>query len=1357
MVPAPTYINKEYFVSFTNESKVRFGEPQEPFLAYKEFLTSQLGNNSVVEIRFPYLAIGGELAMVAQVRFTENIEETVLGGLAMQPEILYVERVPEYQLQYVPNDYKSAYWHLSSIGATKAWDYSTGSKNVRLAIIDNAFLTTHEDLSDNIWVNTGEKPNNGKDDDNNGFIDDVNGWDIADNDNNPNPPSVDTFSHGTAVAGLAGAVSDNNKGVASIGYGISIVPIKSSRSKRSTGKLYNPMDGLIYAVSAGAHVINMSWGTYSYSKTHEQLIDWVDSKGIIMVAAAGNGNTSIPMYPAAYDGVLAIGAVSKSDEITSVSNYGKYLDFMAPGENMFTASALNTSDYDLFSGTSMAAPLVAGTLSLMKSAVPSAQNKDLIQALELTTRPVKNLKNPKVAGVGHGIIDAGEALKLVAGISAKFLPSSKGTCPGGYVDFVNISSGLVIKYRWEFEGGSPKRSTQANPSVYYPTSGSYGVKLVVWGASEVDSVYIPNYITVGKPTAELSGGGDVNAGSTVLMKVDLTGNGPWSIGFSDGTNSQVINDITYTPYYFTALPKDTVLYSLDFVSDAYCYGEIKGTALFNLVFSKKACITLQPGANDGKDAMIKSDNKSSNLHKIPDYAGWSWQLSSALSIGRGFIDFDLSGIPKGAKIKSASLSLYHSNSSNAGQAGDNASYLRRIIEPWNEVGVTWANQPATSPLNQVRLPKSTSQTQDYVDIDVTDLIIDMVNYPDSSYGIMIRNVIEKSQKSLKFFSSDGSISSEWPKLEVCYEINGGSTQKKCEGPVANYKIATGCLADSIDFISTSVDTSGKNLVFAHWDFGDGTTLDGSFTPKHKYDKKGVYDVMLVVFNDASPACMDTFIKQVRIDNTPVIHGPDTVKICLYDSLITDTFLLDCAAEPYVVNWSNTSWVANPAKLHTKISSPYSGYISLTVKDNFGNLVTKKIFVEVDNNCCQSHAGFAFSKSLVCYGDKVNIKNESVSSKGKTSYFWTFSKYANVSAHNGTTPPAIEFLETGYHPVKLILVDDCGIDSITQYIPVLNKPTFNLPSDTNFCKGADTFKMELTNVSNYRYAWKPKALFTNPNSASTDVVAKDTVTISLKVVDSESGCQYTKYMKINRFENTPTVNLGPDTIICVGQKLLLYVAQNDAKYKWSTGDSAQFITVTAPDDYFVHVWNGCGSVSDTVNVQQLDKPTVKVYGPKEYCDSATLYVTGKFLDYVYWNTNEVGKVIHPKSKGLYWVKTLNICGEATAYHLLDSCTTIGLDYLGQTKPFAYVVNPLTPNGDGVNDVLYVGTSPYRDFHITVYNTLGYPVFETSDPSDMWDGSYQGHALPSGNYFFRLYVSGETDGQVYHTSGVVLLMR
>lgn len=338
----------------------------------------QNGQIASTEVAFEQLAKRNEVfSRIFVLGLSNEVDEDhVVASLSGLPYIELIERIPAYQHELIPNDpdYGTATkrWHLDQVGAEAAWDITTGCADVTIAIVDDAVRLTHEDLASKIYTNPNEIAGNGIDDDNNGYIDDVNGWDVADNDNDPNVPNTATnshFTHGTHVAGIAGAASNNGIGTASLGYNTMIVPVKSkSDNNGSPSGLNNPMNGVEYAIALGVDVINMSWGSYAYSAVNQLVFNQAFSEGIVCVAATGNDGLSFISYPAAYNHVIAVGATNQANDLapfTNLDTQGDVVTVFAPGVDIWSCTAGSDSGYDYFSGTSMSTPLVSGLVGLM--------------------------------------------------------------------------------------------------------------------------------------------------------------------------------------------------------------------------------------------------------------------------------------------------------------------------------------------------------------------------------------------------------------------------------------------------------------------------------------------------------------------------------------------------------------------------------------------------------------------------------------------------------------------------------------------------------------------------------------------------------------------------------------------------------------------------------------------------------------------------------------------------------------------------------------------------------------------------------------------------------------------------------
>ena len=265
------------------------------------------------------------------------------------PDVIFAEPNYRYRLQNVPNDTDlSRLWGLINTGqnvngtvgtvdadmdADLAWDLETGSRDVIVAVVDSGIDTAHPDLAANVWTNPGEVEN-GIDDDGNGYIDDIRGWDFVGDDNQP----VDSHGHGTHVAGIIGAVGDNGTGMVGVNWQVSIMPLRFITAA-DYGTTADAIEAIEYADDNGADVINLSWGGPSYSQALKNTIDAADA---LVVCAAGNEGNELdftPTYPASYDSanILTVAASDEDDHPAAFTNFSDSLaDVAAPGTNIYS-------------------------------------------------------------------------------------------------------------------------------------------------------------------------------------------------------------------------------------------------------------------------------------------------------------------------------------------------------------------------------------------------------------------------------------------------------------------------------------------------------------------------------------------------------------------------------------------------------------------------------------------------------------------------------------------------------------------------------------------------------------------------------------------------------------------------------------------------------------------------------------------------------------------------------------------------------------------------------------------------------------------------------------------------------------
>ncbi len=327
--------------------------------------------------------------------------EKAVEDFSADPTILWVE--PDY-LAYSatqPDDpLLPQQWALHQIGITESWNIVTGTPSTIIAVLDSGISFTHPDFASKLWTNPGEIPNNGVDDDNNGLIDDINGWDFVSEDNDP----VDYNGHGTQVAGVAAAATNNGTGIAGACPECRIMPVQVMQIS-GFANYSDITQGVLYAARKGADVINISLGGYQNSTALRNAIETAVSQyGAVVVAGAGNDNKSQLFYPAAYTNVVAVGGTTITDMKTNFSNYGEWVDVVAPASDLTTTFL--GDDYGLVSGTSYAAPLVAGLAGLIRTQHPDWPPALVVNQIKRLATPIDDI-NPSYAGqLGSGRVDA---------------------------------------------------------------------------------------------------------------------------------------------------------------------------------------------------------------------------------------------------------------------------------------------------------------------------------------------------------------------------------------------------------------------------------------------------------------------------------------------------------------------------------------------------------------------------------------------------------------------------------------------------------------------------------------------------------------------------------------------------------------------------------------------------------------------------------------------------------------------------------------------------------------------------------------------------------------------------------------
>ncbi len=328
----------------------------------------------------------------------------VADPIATKPH--YSFRAPEI----FPNDpYLPWQWNLPKIEAFGAWDITTGSEKVVIAFVDSGVDLDHPELKDKIWTNPGEIPGNEVDDDGNGYVDDVHGWDFVNLKGEPQ----DDYGHGTFVAGIAAAEADNGVLMAGVSWGSEIMPVKVMNQNGETYH-WDTAGGIRYAAKNGANIINLSWSLYSYIDPQplRAAINDAHAKGVLIVAGSGDPNPNDPIppdeyqYPAASDHVVSVAAIDRDDGHPNFSTYNDKVDVAAPGVDIFS---FWPGGLGWWSSTGLAAAHVSGLAALVWSVNPSLMPDAVESIIESTA---VDLGEPGWDEYfGHGRIDASAAVR----------------------------------------------------------------------------------------------------------------------------------------------------------------------------------------------------------------------------------------------------------------------------------------------------------------------------------------------------------------------------------------------------------------------------------------------------------------------------------------------------------------------------------------------------------------------------------------------------------------------------------------------------------------------------------------------------------------------------------------------------------------------------------------------------------------------------------------------------------------------------------------------------------------------------------------------------------------------------------
>lgn len=489
-------------------------------------------NVESLHLLFPYLArpsLNPNLKRIYLLRFTPDAPlEALKAAYQQNPLVEAVEYNylrPTLADAVVPNDPKyPEQWSLPLMKLPQAWAVEKGNRSVVIAIIDSGIDYRHDDLAPKAWRNPREIPENGLDDDGNGYIDDVYGWDFTDAPNiqaegdyleGDNEP-IDESGHGTHVAGIAGAMPDNGIGIAGVAWECPLMAIRAGLSLGGSSRMQDDdsASAIVYAADNGASVINMSWGSEHRSFVIQDAIDYAYAQGAVLVAAAGNSQKPAAIFPAAYRKVIAVASTEQNQQRFYQSNFGASIDIGAPGNVILSTQIDN--QYRLLTGTSMASPHVAGVAALLLAKRPALIHEEVRHILINTADPVHREDSDELDEkfVGAGTVNAERALFASGALQARILAPETNSGGADSITFIGDAGGYKFQ-SWRLSYGESTVPTEFTPFTQPAVTQKIGETLAVW-----DTTTVPEGIYTVRLTVTATDGHQTH--DQVVLSVDRT-------------------------------------------------------------------------------------------------------------------------------------------------------------------------------------------------------------------------------------------------------------------------------------------------------------------------------------------------------------------------------------------------------------------------------------------------------------------------------------------------------------------------------------------------------------------------------------------------------------------------------------------------------------------------------------------------------------------------------------------------------------------------------------------------------------------------------------------------------------------
>ena len=1167
------------------------------------------------------------LSRTYQIEFTELDQiDNLVRHINNISGILYAEKKELHESfltpndQYFSNSVNSGQWALYQIEALDAWDISTGSEDVVVAVTDNAITVNHPDLVNKM----------------------VAGWDAADNDNDPSPCGGNDGFHGSHVSGIVGAESNNNIGIASIGYNVSIMPVKIGDC--NTGALTSGYDGIIWAADNNADVINMSWGGAGSSNYGQNVCNYAWNQGSILIAAAGNDNTNQQFYPAGFNNVVSVASTTTGDARSSFSNYGDWIDIAAPGSSILSTN--ETTGYQVTQGTSMASPLVAGLVGLMISHAPSATNEEVIQCLYSSADNI-DAANPSFIGqLGAGRINAYQALlcmsqftySIDAGISNIIEPlgsiceseispqitlSNFGSNSISSVDIeYQIDNGSINTYNWTGTLNYGESTVITLPT-QSPGAGAhtFSVSLSNPNNSEDEnpsnnSLNTDFSIVENGQIAELTILTDCYGSETTWQITNSNGliiasGGP----YEDITGGELnVENICIAPGCYTFTINDT-------------YGD-------GMFGSQWTCEV------DG-DYYMKNELGETLFEMTAPNGNFGYQTSHEFCINSNLsLDAGISGIsyPSGTICGSSINPSVQLNN-----FGMNSLTNVDIIYSYNELEqiYSWSGN----------LEQGESETINLPNMAVSNGTYNFTAYTDSPNGNEDLNLFNDQSNQeftvftgstplpfLEDFESNTFENNSWtitnPDNQITWEIVNVSGN------------TPGDKAAKIDFYNYENGFERDGLQTPPLDLSNFTNVSMSFEHAfRRYDANSRDSLVLLVSTD----CGNTF-----------------ERIAAYAEDGSGTFATAyTSSEEFIPG--NGDWCTGTVgtDCFNIDLSAYDGLSAVVVRFesvNNGiagnNLFIDNINIDGTQIAVAPTANFSTDPSL-CESEEVQFTDNSLSSP--TSWSWDF---GDGSGFSNEQNPSYTYSSNGTFVVSLVAANNSGSDIYTQEITINTLPSVEVNSAApEACLGS---LVQLTASGASIYSWNNDL---GEGSEVTDLL-EGTTTYEVFGTDL-NGCTASASILITAVElPILSVNSTSNTSDCLTDNGSISLGSSGSgNISWTGASSGEAIGISFPyviedlavGSYFLTYTdnNGCASeeITTSIDFPYLPDAPIIAEGDTVYlCDGASITASSSYTEGNQWSTGASSQTINVNSSGTYFVNYIDLNGcesDSTYLEVIDS--------------------------------------------------------------------------------------------------------